>query len=1008
MFRILRTPTIAALLALPLLLSSVPAQAEIVPPRTAELRVLGPGSGSGLIFADALQQASGWLSTTGTPLKLDPEGNLEALLPGQGAERVVFTTEHYPAGDYTLLFAGNGHFEVSGGTLSAGGGPGRLIVHVAPNDGAGLRLRLTAMDEANPVRNVRLILPGLEQIAAEQPLLPAFVRSLQGANVIRFSEWMRAGTFAESATSLLRPRVLRPTQAAANGAALEYMTLLANLTGANPWFSVPVGATDGYVRSMAAGIRRTLDPTLHPVVQYDNVNLFRTGSATNSYALMAARNSHISGDPETMVRIWYARRSAQILAIFRSEFEPGRVISADSPNVLRLNRVAPNPNARLRLATDASPFVAIHKPFIKPTYRPNAAQPLAAKIRLDLGGRAGVAIGLGGPLPDADLRREGARLPVASTRGGGFSIVAPADATERVLRIYTDVDRAATHLTATLEGKSYASQPLRDDVSSRSGVYTIVYRASHAGEHLVVTASRDAGASFAVRAATVATHDLKGSPNTAKTSEAVYHNDLLRTGWNPNETTLTTSNVGSSAFGQVGTLAVDGGVLAQPLYLANYNLPGQGKHNIVVVATENASVYEFDADTGAQLNFVSLGQAATYQDIGCGDIRPVYGVTSTPAIDTKTGTIYVVSTEEPTKDNFQVTLHALDIGTLTDKTTPVNLAASVVLSNGSTISFNPQYEYSRTSLVWNNNSLYVGIGSHCDNDAGAIVGWIMQYNSSLTQVAALPTIEDSAGYLLSSIWMSGFAPAVDESGDLFAVTGNGAFDGVLDYGESVIHVRKDLSKVSDYFTPHNWANLNGGDTDFGAGGVMLLPKQTSGKYKQLAVAMGKSSILYLLNRSKLGHIHTGDTGALQIINDSGSGVWGGPAYYSGPTGQFVYYQTGGDTLHAYELSVSPSGTPSLTLSSSGSNDAGYGGCTPVISSNGQVPGTAIVWDVERGNGKIYLEAYDASSLGTPLYSTQAGTWPQSNGFVTPLVAGGKVYVPAQGTVNVYGLSGSGS
>ena len=66
-------------------------------------------------------------------------------------------------------------------------------------------------------------------------------------------------------------------------------------------------------------------------------------------------------------------------------------------------------------------------------------------------------------------------------------------------------------------------------------------------------------------------------------------------------------------------------------------------------------------------------------------------------------------------------------------------------------------------------------------------------------------------------------------------------------------------------------------------------------------------------------------------------------------------------------------------------------------------GLFTVW---HKNGKIYLEAYDASSLGTPLYSTQAGTWPQSNGFVTPLVAGGKVYVPAQGTVNIYGLSGS--
>jgi hypothetical protein len=109
-------------------------------------------------------------------------------------------------------------------------------------------------------------------------------------------------------------------------------------------------------------------------------------------------------------------------------------------------------------------------------------------------------------------------------------------------------------------------------------------------------------------------------------------------------------------------------------------------------------------------------------------------------------------------------------------------------------------------------------------------------------------------------------------------------------------------------------------------------------------------------------------------------------------------------MHAYQLNTSPTGKPSLTLSSTGSSYAGYGGSTPVVSSNGQVAGTGILWEVERGNGTVTLEAYDASNLANKLFAAQAGTWPQSNGFVSPLVANGKVYVPAQKTVTVFGLN----
>jgi hypothetical protein len=83
---------------------------------------------------------------------------------------------------------------------------------------------------------------------------------------------------------------------------------------------------------------------------------------------------------------------------------------------------------------------------------------------------------------------------------------------------------------------------------------------------------------------------------------------------------------------------------------------------------------------------------------------------------------------------------------------------------------------------------------------------------------------------------------------------------------------------------------------------------------------------------------------------------------------------------------------------------GNGDTTPVVSSNQQIPGTGIVWALRRVN-PLVLTAFDATDLTQQIVSVNAGPWNNNNGgaLTEPTVINGKVYVPSDGQLNVFGV-----
>ncbi|MGD1089532.1 MAG: pyrrolo-quinoline quinone [Verrucomicrobiota bacterium] len=514
-----------------------------------------------------------------------------------------------------------------------------------------------------------------------------------------------------------------------------------------------------------------------------------------------------------------------------------------------------------------------------------------------------------------------------------------------------------------------------------------------------------------------------------------YHYDNARDGANTNEVVLTPANVNTNHFFKLFTYTVDGEVYAEPLYMAKVAITGQGTHDVVFVATENDSVYAFDADSNAGTNggllwHTNLGTAATSVLFGTryhhNVLNPLIGITGTPVIDPVAGTLYVdvLTTPVPDTTNAQHHVHALNIADGTERPySPVLVAASVpgtgVDSSNGVVTFNANQENSRPALTLAGGMLYVSFGSFGDTDP--YHGWVIGFNATNLQQATnyvfnttpnATTAEFGVNAGEGGLWMGGDGLCVDASNNLYFETANGSFSANtngVDYGDSFVKLSTTNGfAVANYFTPKDQAADAANDNDLGSGGPCLLPDSAgSAAHPHLMVGSGKDGNIYLVDRDNMGQYSSTANVNLQTLNSAIAGSFGTPAYFN----NWIYYQSSGDVMKAFSItngvmSSSPVSKSTVTL--------GGLGYAPVISANGT--SNAIAWvidasaynntDSDTSSGPAILRAFNATNLSQELYNSSMKAGDNAPGTVkypVPTVADGKVFVAGDLGVAVYGI-----
>ena len=512
---------------------------------------------------------------------------------------------------------------------------------------------------------------------------------------------------------------------------------------------------------------------------------------------------------------------------------------------------------------------------------------------------------------------------------------------------------------------------------------------------------------------------------------AGYNN--LRDNWDPNEPMLSPADVASSAFGQRFATQLDGSIYAQPLI---YN-------GIVIVTTEKAITYGINASSGAIVwqhawgtDFTTgaqWGSPFEADTIGCGDLVPDLGSTSTPVIDPATGILYLttrlevpaLSTDINHAHWFVQAIHAVN-GAPVAQWPADGVEVRGTPYNTPGLAFNDNFQMQRPGLLLLHHVVYLGFASNCDiNPYRGILAGISTTTASLTSMWSTESGAGTDANSRAGIWQGGGGLVSDQSGRIVVATGNGVSPTPAPSNAPPATLSESVVALSiatngqitpqQFFAPSNATSLDAWDADLASGGPIALPPHYFGtsRHPDLLVEVGKDGRVFLLDANNLGGYQQGTGGGdavLGVTNGAG-GVWGHPAAYGGQGGYVYVVDSGGGPLQAFQY-VAGAGTttPQLAAAATSTNSFGYASGSAYVTSNGTNTNSAVVWALDGdgsdgGNGTlIAYNAVPSNGVLTPMWSGAVGTISK---FSTPSSWGGRIFVGTRdGMLLSYGLAAS--
>jgi hypothetical protein len=353
-------------------------------------------------------------------------------------------------------------------------------------------------------------------------------------------------------------------------------------------------------------------------------------------------------------------------------------------------------------------------------------------------------------------------------------------------------------------------------------------------------------------------------------------------------------------------------------------------------------------------------------------------------------------------------------------------------SNDPSIIFNATQQGQRAGLLLLRGWVYASFASHCDRPPWT--GFIAGVNVAGHQKSTLWTDEAGVTDDKAGIWQGGGGLLSDGPGRIIVASGNGVSPPPgpgaapsAQLGDSVIRLAQQPDgtlAAQDFFSPVNAPTLDADDLDLASGGPVGFPVGTTA-YPHILAQAGKVGVIFLLNRDALGGREQGPGGTDADLFQSQAygGLWGHPAVFEQSTSplppdssgkaDYLYYVGNHDYLRALQLGTDSTGLPVLTDVANSTVTFGYTSGSPVVTSNGTDPSSAVVWVVDSsgaaGTGASLI-AFDAAPQPAPgggLQLQQLADEPigTASKFTIAAASNGMVYVGTRdGNVLGYGVT----